>query len=252
LDGWCSTCNCSACGWPPIVITSSLSHHHCPIAVVQLPSLNRRCRCRCHTTLTKALLLSRWQCAPMEFSFSLNRWSTLRTTVASANHNDRNQALAVPPCPLSIRLIAVSSGARLLATCLYYCQHCCCATVVALLPLVCRPLRFAESLSRRLHLLSRYCAPLVQLVVMLPGGLPPPLSWRPRLSSLLSICWLLRCITFSGFLAFPPPLIMPLPLVAPLLFGWLLHRVAWRPGLFPPLSPCSKCRCHCHQHRCHW
>ena len=35
--------------------------------------------------------------------------------------------------------------------------------------------------------LSRYCAPLVQLVVVLPGGLPPPLSQRPRLSSCLSI-----------------------------------------------------------------
>jgi hypothetical protein len=101
-------------------------------------------------------------------------------------------------------------------------------------PLVCRPLRFAESLSRRLYLLSRYCAPLGQLVVVFPGGLPPPLSRRPRLSSLLSIRWLSCRVTFSGFLVFPPPLITPPPLVAPLLFGWLSHRVAWRPGLFPP------------------
>jgi hypothetical protein len=101
-------------------------------------------------------------------------------------------------------------------------------------PLVCRPLCFAESLNRRLHLLLCYCAPLVQLVVVFPGGLPQPLSWHPHLSSLLFICWLSHRVTFSGFLAFPPPLITPPPLVAPLLFGWLLHRVAWRPGLFPP------------------
>jgi hypothetical protein len=29
----------------------------------------------------------------------------VHTTVAAANHNDHNQASAVPPCPLSIRLI---------------------------------------------------------------------------------------------------------------------------------------------------
>jgi hypothetical protein len=73
-----------------------------------------------------------------------------------------------PPCPLSIRLIVVSSRARSLATCLSNHRHCCCATLVAPLPHVCRPLRFANSLSWRLHLLSCYCAPLVQFVVMLP------------------------------------------------------------------------------------
>jgi hypothetical protein len=34
--------------------------------------------------------------------------------------------------------------------------------------LVCRPLRFAEYLSQSLHLLLHYCAPLVQLVVIMP------------------------------------------------------------------------------------
>ncbi len=181
----------------------------------------------------------------MEFSFSLNQWSTSCTTVAVANHNNCNQASAIPPCPLSVRLIDVSSGARLLATRLKYCRPCCCATVVVPPPLVCCPLCFAKSLSRRLYLLLHYCAPLVQLVVVLPGGLPLPLSWRPRLSSLISICWLLHCVTFSGFLAFPPPLITPLPLVDPLLFGWLLHH-AWHPGFFPPPLLCLKCCCHCH------
>jgi hypothetical protein len=33
----------------------------------------------------------------------------------------------------------------------------------------------------------------------------------------------------------PPPLITPPPLVMPLLFRWLLHRVTQRPGLPPPL-----------------
>jgi hypothetical protein len=127
-----------------------------------------------------------------KFSSSLNRQSTSRTTVAAANHNDRNQATAVPPCPLSIRLIAALSGARSLATRLSDRRRCRCATLVAPPPLVCRPLRFADSLSRRLHIFSRYCAPLVQLVVVLPGGLPPPLSRRLRLSSRLPIRWLSR------------------------------------------------------------
>jgi hypothetical protein len=86
----------------------------------------------------------------------------------------------------------MSSGVRSLATCLQDHRCCRCSTLVAPSPLVCRPLRFAKPLSRRLHLLSRYCAPLVHLVVMLPGGLPPPLSQRPSLSSCLSICWLSR------------------------------------------------------------
>jgi hypothetical protein len=81
LDGWRSTCNRSARGWPPIVITLLLSHHRCPTAVVQLPSLNCCRCCCCHTTLTKASSLSRWQRVPTEFSFSLNQRSTSRTTV---------------------------------------------------------------------------------------------------------------------------------------------------------------------------
>ncbi len=91
------------------------SEDHCgPIAVNQLLSSNCHRRCRCHTTLTKASLLSEWQCVLTEFSYSLDQRSTLRTTIAAANHNNRNQASAIPTCPLSIRLIAVLSGARLL------------------------------------------------------------------------------------------------------------------------------------------
>jgi hypothetical protein len=51
---------------------------------------------------------------------------------------------------------------------------------------------------------------------------PPPLFMPLHL-----LVVALRCVTLSGTLAFPPPLITPLPLVAPLSFGWLLHRVAW-------------------------
>ncbi len=50
----------------------------------------------------------------------------------------------------------------------------CCA--VSLSPLVCRPLRLANSLSQRPRLLSHHRAPLFLLVVVLPDGLPPPLS----------------------------------------------------------------------------
>jgi hypothetical protein len=140
-----------------------------------------------------------------KFSSSLNRQSTLRTTVAAANHNDRNQVTALPPCPLSIRLIAVLSGARLLETRLLNHCCCCCATLVPSPPLVCHPLCFADSLSRRLHLVSRYCTPLVQLIVVLPGGLPPPLSQRLRLSSCLPIHWLLRCVASRCLVPWPSP-----------------------------------------------
>jgi hypothetical protein len=47
--------------------------------------------------LTKALLLSQWQHALMEFFSSLDQWSTLRTTVAATNNKNRNQSLAIPP-----------------------------------------------------------------------------------------------------------------------------------------------------------
>ncbi len=58
---------------------------------------------------------------------------------------------------------------------------------------------------------------------------PPPLFTPLHLLVVVS-----RCVTLSGALAFPPPLITPPPLVAPLLFGWLSRHVAWRPGLSPP------------------
>jgi hypothetical protein len=58
---------------------------------------------------------------------------------------------------------------------------------------------------------------------------PPPLF-----TPLHSLVVALSCITLSGALAFPPPLITPPPLVVPLSFGWLSRRVAWRPGLSPP------------------
>jgi hypothetical protein len=80
----------------------------------------------------------------------------------------------------------------------------CCATLVTPPPLVCRPLCFADSLSRCLHLLWCYCALLVQLVVVLPGGLSPPLSRRLRLSSRLTICWLLHCIVLHCPAPWPP------------------------------------------------
>jgi hypothetical protein len=168
-----------------------------------------------------------------KFSSSLNRHSTLHTTVAAANHNNHNQVTAVPPCPLSIRLIAVLNGARLLETCLSDHCRCCCATLVPPPPLVCCPHCFANSLSRRLHLLSRYCVPLVQLIVVLPDGFPRHLSRRLRLSSRLPIHWLL-CRAASRCLVPwppPPPFIMPPPLVAPLSFGWWSRHVAWCPGL---------------------
>jgi hypothetical protein len=140
-----------------------------------------------------------------KFSSSLNRQSTLRTTVTAANHNDCNRVTAVPPCPLSIMLIAALSRARLLETCLSDHRHCRCTTLVPPPPLVCRPLCFADSLSRRLHLLLRYCAPFVQLIVMLPGGFPPPLSQCLHLSSCLPICWLSRCVASRCLVPWPPP-----------------------------------------------
>ncbi len=97
------------------------------------------------------------------------------------------------------------SGARLLETCLL--NHCCCscATLILLPPFVCRPLCFSNSLSWRLHLLSRYCTPLVQLIDLLPGGLPPPLRRRLRLSSRLPICLLLRCVASRCLVPWPSP-----------------------------------------------
>jgi hypothetical protein len=60
---------------------------------------------------------------------------------------------------------------------------------------------------------------------------PAPLPlFTPLHSLVVASC----CVTLSGTLAFPPPLITPPPLVAPLSFGWLLRHVAWRPGLSPP------------------
>jgi hypothetical protein len=140
-----------------------------------------------------------------KFSSSLIRQSMSRTTVAAANHNDRNQVTAVPPRPLSIRLIAVLNGARLLETRLSDHRRCRCATLVPPPPLVCRPLCFADSLSLRLLLLSQYCAPLVQLIVVLPGGLPPPLSRRLRLSSRLPIRWLSRRVASRCLVPSPSP-----------------------------------------------
>jgi hypothetical protein len=113
--------------------------------------------------------------------------------------------MAVPPCPLSIRLIAVLSEARLLETCLSDHRCCCCATLVPLPPLVCCPLCFADSLSQCLHLLSRYCTPLVQLIVVLPGGLPPPLSRRLHLFSCFPICWFLCRVASHCLVPWPPP-----------------------------------------------
>ncbi len=52
-------------------------------------------------------------------------------------------------------------------------------------PLICCPLHFAESFSWCIHLSLFHCAPLVWLVVVLPSGLPPPLSrWLHLLSHL--------------------------------------------------------------------
>jgi hypothetical protein len=168
-----------------------------------------------------------------KFSSSLNQQSTLRTTVAATNHNNRNQVTAVPPCPLSIRLIAVLSGARLLEICLL--DHRCyrCATLVPPPPLVCRPLCFADSLSQCLHLLLCYCTPLVQLIVVLPGGLPPLLSRCLHLSSRLPIRWLSRRVAPYCLVPWPslPPFITPPLLVAPLLFGWWSRHVVWHPDL---------------------
>ncbi len=58
---------------------------------------------------------------------------------------------------------------------------------------------------------------------------PPPLF-----TPLHSLVFVSRRVTLSGALAFFSPLIMPPPLVAPLLFGWFLHCVAWGPGLYLP------------------
>jgi hypothetical protein len=141
-----------------------------------------------------------------KFSSSLNWKSTSCTTIAATNHNDRNQVTAFPPCPLSIRLIAVLSGARLLETHLSDHPCCPCTTLVPPPPLVCCPLCFADFLSRRLQLLSRYCAPLVQLIVLLPGCPLPPLGRHLCLSSCLpyiGCCVALRHVVWC--LGLPSP-----------------------------------------------
>jgi hypothetical protein len=221
-----------------VAIPSSSSNCRPQIAVLELPSPSLLP----YYNDESIVVVTMAACAN-KFSSSLNQWSTSRTTVAAANHNGCNQASAVPPCPLSIRLIAMSSGARLLATRLQDCPCCCCATLVAPPPLVCRPLRFAKSLSRRLHLLLPYCAPLVQLVVLLPGGLPPPLSRCPCLSSRLSLCWLSRRVA-SHCLAPWPSLLLSSHLR-------LLSRpscsvgcrvvLPGAPASLHLLLPCSKC-----------
>jgi len=67
------------------------------------------------------------------------------------------------------------------------------------------------SLLRRLpqpappHLLLRYCAPLVQLIVVLPGGLPPPLNRCLCLSSRLPIHWLSHGVASRCLVPWPPP-----------------------------------------------
>jgi hypothetical protein len=53
--------------------------------------------------------------------------------------------------------------------------------------------------------LLRYCASLVQLIVMLLGGLPPPLSRCLRLSSRLLICWLSHHIASHCLMPWPSP-----------------------------------------------
>jgi hypothetical protein len=55
------------------------------------------------------------------------------------------------------------------------------AALVGRSSLICCPLRLAKSFSWHVHLLSFHHTPLVWLVVVLPGGLPPPLSWQLHL-----------------------------------------------------------------------
>ncbi len=156
------------------------------------------------TTLTISSSLSRWQRATTEVLLfpqpteHVAHHRRCRQPQRPQSGNGRSSL------PLLHKADVVSSGARSLATRLSDHRRCRCATLVAPPPLVCRPLRFADSLSRRLHLLSRYCAPLVQLVVVLPVGLPLPLSRRLPPSSRLSIRGLSRRVASHCLAPWPP------------------------------------------------
>ncbi len=107
-------------------------------------------------------------------------------------------------------------------------------------PLICCPLRLAKSFSWRVRLSSFHRTHLVWLVVvLLPGGLPLPLSWRLHLFFCPQFVGCCMASVVTPVTTPPPPLIRPLHIFAllhpPLV--WLIvvsHCLA--PGLPPPFS----------------
>jgi hypothetical protein len=110
-------------------------------------------------------------------------------------------------------------------------RHSCCAAASCLLP---SPLcRIPQPVPPPFVALLRPTCSVGYCVAQWPPSasqLAPLLLFMPLHSLVVAS----HHVTLSGALAFPPPLIMPLPLVAPLLFGWLLCCVTWCPGLSSP------------------
>ncbi len=82
-------------------------------------------------------------------------------------------------------------------------------------PLICCPLCLAKSFSWRVRLSLFHCAPLVWLVVVLPGGLPQPLSRQLHLLSrplFVGCCMALRCDACATVV---PPTIFKALVVSP-------------------------------------
>jgi hypothetical protein len=122
-------------------------------------------------------------------------------------------------------------GDLLIGLSLLLLRHSCCAAASCLLSSPLCPIPQPEP-SPFVALLHPACS-----VGCRVGWWPPSASQPvplPLFTPLHLLVVALRSVTLSGTLAFPPPLITPSPLVTPLSFSWLLHRIAWHPGLFPP------------------
>ncbi len=231
MDRWRSTCKRSACRWPPIVITSSLSHHRRPIAVLESPSPSplpyyidesivvvTMAACADGVLLfpqpTEHVTHHRCCRQPQRPQSSIGR-SSLPSQHKADCYIERGQIVGDSLIGSSSLLLRHSR--RAVASCmppspLFRIPQPAPPPFVALLrptcSVGCRVARWPPSASQ-------------------PA--PPPLF-----TPLHSLVVASRRVTLSGALASPPPLITPPPLVAPLLFGWLSRRVAWRPGLSPP------------------
>jgi hypothetical protein len=97
-----------------VVTISPLVHPLCLLIVVlssgQSHCYHQWCHCHCHGCyiVDSIIVVAVAACDNGSSSCSLNLQSTLRTTVAATNHNDRNQAMAVSAEESSFFLPALS------------------------------------------------------------------------------------------------------------------------------------------------